>query len=207
VLLYNGAPGAMEPPAESLPGWQGCLLKPVRARLLARAVERLCAPQGPGGFLTRDVLVYDAASAPRATQAGPAEFEGRHVLVVEDNATNQKVVRRLLEKLGCTVTIAGNGLEALDRLAGAAFDLVLMDCQMPEMDGFEATRQIRRSDRGHAAIPIVALTANAMASDREACLDAGMDDFVTKPVRPEELGQALGRWFGRTSTHATSRAA
>ena len=118
-------------------------------------------------------------------------------LVAEDNLVNQKVAVRILAKLGVEAEVAVNGLEVLDRLAAESFDLVFMDCQMPEMDGFEASRRIRtlEQERGTPRLPIIAMTANAMVGDREACLQAGMDDYVAKPVRAEMLLDALKRCF------------
>jgi signal transduction histidine kinase/CheY-like chemotaxis protein len=112
------------------------------------------------------------------------------ILIVEDNAVNQKVATRMLERLGCRCTLAGDGLEALERLAVDRFDLVFMDCQMPVLDGFEATRKIR--DRGDR-VPIVALTAGALVEERERCREAGMDDFLAKPVRSEDFQRVLAR--------------
>jgi CheY-like chemotaxis protein len=115
------------------------------------------------------------------------------VLLAEDNAVNQRLVARLLQKEGHAVTLAGNGREALAALEREAFDLVLMDVQMPELDGLEATRRIRRRERdtgGH--VPVIALTAHAMKGDRERCLEAGMDAYVSKPVHPQQLFQAIG---------------
>jgi CheY-like chemotaxis protein len=114
------------------------------------------------------------------------------ILLVEDNPINQKVGQRLLEKAGHTVVLAANGREALDRVFAHAFDLVLMDVQMPEMDGLEATLAIRHSERDSGRrLPIVAVTAHAMKGDRERCLEAGMDGYVTKPVVPHVLFQAM----------------
>ncbi len=131
------------------------------------------------------------------TGSGTPDIEGLHVLVAEDNPVNQRVAKRLLERLGCRVTIVGNGVEALAALAeqmGAdPFDVVLMDCHMPELDGFETTRRIRALDLQEQRIPIIALTADAMQGDRESCLEAGMDDHVAKPVRLECLAEALAR--------------
>jgi CheY-like chemotaxis protein len=114
------------------------------------------------------------------------------ILLVEDNPVNQKVATRLLEKAGHAVTIAENGREALTWLDNQPFDLVLMDVQMPKMDGLEATATIRQSEQGtDRHVPIVALTANAMVGDREKCLEAGMDAYVTKPVHAPVLFQAM----------------
>src|SRR5262245_35911451 len=113
------------------------------------------------------------------------------ILLVEDNPINQKLAARLLEKAGHTVVIAGNGKEAVDCVTARPFDLVLMDISMPEMDGLEATQVIRRNENGQRRLPIVALTAHAMVGDRERCLAAGMDGYVTKPVQTQVLFQAM----------------
>lgn len=116
------------------------------------------------------------------------------VLVAEDNKVNQLVAQRTLESLGCIVDIVGDGLEAVDALATSSYDLVFMDCQMPRMDGFEATAAIRQAPV-QSDIPIVAMTANAMPQDRERCLAAGMDDYITKPLSPTALPDMLARWL------------
>jgi signal transduction histidine kinase/DNA-binding response OmpR family regulator len=113
------------------------------------------------------------------------------ILVAEDNPINQKLVRRLLEKQGHQVTIAGNGRIAIESYLAHSFDLILMDVQMPEMDGYESVAAIRKHENGRTRIPIIALTAHAMAADRERCLHAGMDNFITKPIQMAELLTAL----------------
>lgn len=123
-----------------------------------------------------------------------------HVLVVEDNEVNQAVARGLLENLGCTVSVAANGREAVAMTADTLFDMILMDCRMPEMDGYEATAAIRASAGSNKTTPIVALTANAMSGDRRRCLDAGMDDYLAKPVWSEDLEERLQRWVARTAS-------
>ncbi|WP_062267779.1 response regulator [Endozoicomonas arenosclerae] len=118
-----------------------------------------------------------------------------HILVVEDNQVNQMVARKLLEKLGCTCEVAENGQEALDVLdSEKSFDLILMDCMMPVMDGLEATEKIRASGQNYANIPIIAFTANAMESDQIACKSAGMNDFMDKPVTVAKMSETLARW-------------
>jgi PAS domain S-box-containing protein len=116
------------------------------------------------------------------------------VLIAEDNEVNQLVAQRSLESLGCIVDIVGDGLEALDALATSSYDLVFMDCQMPRMDGFEATAAIRQAPV-QPDIPIIAMTANAMPQDRERCLAAGMDDYITKPLSSTALPDMLARWL------------
>jgi two-component system sensor histidine kinase/response regulator len=114
------------------------------------------------------------------------------ILLVEDNRINQLVAQRLLEKAGHRVTIADNGKVAVQAITDSKFDLVLMDVSMPEMDGLEATQMIRQREQGSdVRLPIVAFTANAMKGDREKCLEAGMDAYVTKPVQPPDLFQAM----------------
>jgi PAS domain S-box-containing protein len=147
-----------------------------------------------------DALVADAPAGPApklalvAADAAPAA--GPRILLAEDNGVNQEVARAMLENLGCEIEIACDGREALARLGAAHFDAVLMDCQMPEMDGLEASRAIRarESQAGARRIPIIALTANAMEGDRERCLQAGMDDYLAKPFKLAELKAVLGRW-------------
>ncbi|MCB1660579.1 MAG: response regulator, partial [Pseudomonadales bacterium] len=120
------------------------------------------------------------------------------VLIVEDNPVNQQVVAKMLQKLGLNYEIAQHGREALSKLSTSnLFDLVLMDCQMPIMDGFEATRHWRdqESKLGLPRLPIIALTANAMQGDEELCLDAGMDDHLAKPVNLQSLSQLLAKWL------------
>jgi CheY-like chemotaxis protein/HPt (histidine-containing phosphotransfer) domain-containing protein len=118
------------------------------------------------------------------------------ILLAEDNMINQKVALRHLERIGYRADVAANGKEVLQALERTPYDLIFMDVQMPEMDGFEATAAIRRRERekgGH--IPIIAMTAHAMKGDRERCLEAGMDDYVSKPIQPQGLIDAITRWL------------
>ncbi len=165
--------------------WDAYLPKPVKAAALRTAV--LNALRCESG----------AQSSTPAAGSIPSNghFIGRRVLLVEDNRMNQKLGEALLTKLGCSVRIAANGREALELVHRLPFDLILMDCHMPEMDGYEATRRIRQIPE-KAGLTIVALTAAAMAKDREYCLHAGMDDYLSKPVRASDLKLLLERWIG-----------
>ena len=116
------------------------------------------------------------------------------ILIAEDNLINQKVIERMVQKLGYRADLVGNGREALEALSRLSYGLVFMDCQMPEMDGFEACREIRNRDIGGTRIPVVAITANAMKGDRERCLAAGMDDYVSKPFNQDDLKAAIEKW-------------
>jgi len=159
------------------------LLKPVRQSVLHDAIAAALSdrkPACPGGPAVRQCR----------------QLSGR-VLLVEDNEVNRRVAAGLLQRCGITPDIASNGVEALAATAATRYDLVLMDCQMPEMDGYEATRQIRRREQesGAARLAIVAMTAHAMEGDREHCLAAGMDDYLSKPVTSEALEKVLRKWL------------
>jgi PAS domain S-box-containing protein len=153
--------------------------RPLRRKLLINAAEQLLAPDS--------LTPVERRSTPRIQQ-------NLAVLLVEDNPINQRVATLILQKLGCIVTVAGNGLECLSILEQQEFALILMDCQMPVMDGFTATRAVRALQNEKAKMPIVALTSNAFQEDRDACLDAGMNDFVTKPVTALALNEIINRW-------------
>ena len=148
-----------------------------------------------GCDLTGPPVLVDAADAIVQKTSLPTVARSLHILLAEDQPINQLLAVRMLQKRGHSVVVANNGREALDLLARESFDLVLMDIQMPEMDGFEATRIIRLREQctgGH--LPIIALTAHAIKGDRERCLAAGCDDYVTKPIGLQRLNEALGKW-------------
>lgn len=134
--------------------------------------------------------------------AFPRSFQCR-VLLAEDNEVNRMVSVRMLQSLGCTVEVAANGVEAVQKALANEYDLILMDVQMPEMDGYEATRRIREAERttGEHRL-IIAMTAHSMESDRRACLEAGMDDYLSKPVKRDRLAETLSRWFGTQMAQA-----
>jgi len=166
-------------------GFTGYLTKPIVQSELYDSLRQVAGIAGADdSFVTR----YSAREADH--------FPGQ-ILVVDDNRTNQMVARGMLEKLGLKIDVVENGQEALTALGEVDYDLVFMDCQMPVMDGFAATRQIRDPSsivKNHA-VAVVAMTANAMQGDRERCLDAGMDDYITKPVDPDKLRLTLERWL------------
>ena len=158
-------------------------------------------PVGQGALyrILAGLLVAEAEGVERQAprRDSPALTERLRVLLAEDNVVNQKVAVRMLEKLGCTVDVAANGREAVEMWEQFPYAMVFMDCQMPDMDGLEATRQIRQLelvDGTHT--PIVAMTANAMPKDADACLEAGMDDYLAKPVKTAQLDATLRRWSG-----------
>ena len=195
VVLLTRIGAHVDKQALAQAGVSAHLVKPVRRDHLVAELEKLFAADA----------TPMPRPAPSAVRVGPFAATNPRVLLVEDNSVNQLVALRCLERLGCRVEAVANGREALDALSTVRYDLVLMDCQMPEMDGFETTRAIRRWDVAPAGvppglraiasrIPIVAMTAGAMEGDREACLAAGMDDYLTKPLRPGELAECLGRW-------------
>ena len=159
-------------------------LKPIRAAALVSLIDQVLT-----GNLPRNCWVAPVA------QATPT-FAGHRILLVEDNPVNQRVALRVLQKLSAEVTLANNGAEALERIAESAFEAVLMDCQMPVMDGFTATRRIRELERGGSKrLPIIALTANVMSEDREHCIAAGMDAHLGKPIEPAQLADCLARYL------------
>jgi CheY-like chemotaxis protein len=126
----------------------------------------------------------------------------KKILVAEDNLINQKVVVRLLDMLGYTADVVGNGVEALRLLGSDHYDAVLMDMHMPVMDGLETTRAIRRLDGAASRIPIIAVTANAIQGERQKCLSAGMNDYITKPIEKEAFASALEYWTSQAKSDA-----
>ncbi len=169
-----------------LPSEQALAMAPLHQ--LARPLTRGALYQTLHRVLQGHDAEHPLATPPTATAKGRAR-----ILLVEDNPVNQLVANGMLAKLGCQVELATQGVEALARLEEQAFDLVLMDCNMPVMDGYEATRRIRERGRW-PGLPIVALTANAMPEERERCLAAGMDDYLAKPFRREDLLAVVDRW-------------
>lgn len=129
-----------------------------------------------------------------AASSGPSQNRGR-VLIVEDNPINQRVAVILANKLGFVADVAGDGSEALSMVRDQDYNLILMDCQMPVMDGFEATKAIRALEAPVSQVPIIAVTANVMEGQRDKCLAAGMNDYLPKPINKDVLGKAVDRWI------------
>lgn len=160
-----------------------CLTKPVKQSDLLDAITRALG-----------VATGDEAGTESIELEPDSRSPSLNILLAEDGAVNRKVAVRMLQKLGHTTVVANNGREAVNALKTHACDLVLMDVQMPEMDGFEATAAIRANEAASGRrTPIVAMTANAMKGDRETCLDAGMDDYLSKPIRSAELRAVIDR--------------
>jgi len=161
------------------------LTKPVKQASLYQAVIRALSLQDKG--------LKSLASSELTFDARVAEHYPLRILLAEDNAVNQKLAMRLLERMGYRADVAANGFEVLEAVDRQPYDLILMDVQMPEMDGLEATRVVRQRYPLNLQPRIVAMTANAMQGDREICLEAGMDDYVSKPIQVKELVSALER--------------
>jgi CheY-like chemotaxis protein len=190
-LLMLSSWGGTTAEAARAVGIAAYLTKPVRPTRLRDALSRAL-----GGAPTTVAAPAAPAPDPSAEAAGAPPRRLR-VLVAEDNLVNQRVVIRMLETAGCRADAVANGREAVDAIARLPYDLVFMDCQMPEMDGYEATRAIRAAEREHASgrhVPIVALTANALQGAREHCLAAGMDDYLAKPITKGVFVASLRRW-------------
>jgi CheY-like chemotaxis protein len=171
------------------------LMKPIRQSELREAIARVLGAREQGGAIPL-VTRYSLGDA-----RDPNTI--LRVLLAEDNAVNQRLATRLLEKRGHRVMVAANGREALEALEKEAFDLVLMDVQMPEVDGLEATAAIREKEKASGAhLPIIALTAHAMKGDRERCLDAGMDGYLPKPIRAQDLDEILNAHVARMKQSA-----
>ncbi len=182
VILLTSA-GQSEVP---VPGVDAELVKPVRPSQLFDVLHTLLAERS---------LRTDQPAG--AVELGPPDRtrQGSRVLVVEDNAANLKVTVRMVERLGYRADVAANGAEAVSILQGMQYDAVLMDCQMPEMDGYDATGLIRAAEGAGRHVPIIAMTAAALAGDRERCLAAGMDDYISKPVKLHVVAALLERWI------------
>lgn len=189
MMTTLGQPGEARPLREL--GFAGYLVKPLTPQLLRQCLQSALSrsdDEPPGVLLTRH---HFAATSPAASTLDGLP----RVLIAEDNSVNQKLARRMVEKLGYQVETAANGREAVEAVRAEPFDLVLMDCHMPELDGYEATEEIRRLEGERGVLPIIALTANHRGEDRQRCLDAGMNDYLSKPIDPGRLQAMLARWI------------
>ncbi len=180
-------------------GFEGYLLKPVAGSEVIRTLSAIWSAKQkniPMPLITRQIL-RQKNSYRKSAQKENLHYEGVQILLVEDNSVNQMVTRKILTNQGCLVTSAGNGLEAVTLVKQQDFDLILMDCVMPEMDGYKATGIIIDYEKKNALkhTPIIAFTANAMRGDEEKCLAAGMDDYIAKPVQPEMMIDIMSRWL------------
>lgn len=173
-------------------GFAAYLSKPFNPSVLR---DCLCAVLGAKSPSARFVTRHTVLEAAHREKTAENKYR---ILVAEDNIVNQKVATLQLQKLGYRVDTVGNGREAVDAVLKRPYDLVLMDCQMPEMDGYEATEAIRQIEGPQRDIPIVAMTAHAMTGDRERCLECGMNDYISKPVKLEDLSASLDHWIGAT---------
>jgi len=177
-------------------GFAAYLVKPVRQSHFYDCLAAVVGPEGQDGGAAGDQRDADGRIITRHTLAERARRRAR-ILLAEDNPVNQKVALKALEKLGYLADTAGDGEQAVRATREKRYDLILMDVQMPVMDGMEATRQIRDAQSGslNPAATIVALTAHAMAGDRERCLNMGMDDYLAKPIKAAELQDVIARWL------------
>ncbi len=175
-------------------GLDGFLVKPLTPSTLFDEIV---------GVFAKDTAAKTAKVVAQRPAAAGHAIRGARILLVEDNEINQQVAQEILESAGTTVTIANDGREGVEKVKTAEFDCVLMDCQMPEMDGYEATRAIRQ-DPQFASLPIIAMTANAMSGDREKCFNAGMNDHVAKPIDVEDLFSAMAKWIDSTKLPETA---
>jgi phosphate/phosphite/phosphonate ABC transporter binding protein len=183
-------------------GFAGYLAKPVSSEILGQTLSGVLGARREGRqplFITRHQLEESSRQEIREAYS----FQG-HVLLAEDNMANQVVAVSMLKKLGLRTTVALDGIQVMTEFARVNYDLILMDCQMPKMDGYEATEKIRKMENNER-IPIVALTANVLEGDREKCLAAGMDDFLAKPLKREELVAVLDRWLPLESRESEAK--
>ncbi|MBL4767479.1 MAG: response regulator [Rhodobacteraceae bacterium] len=199
LVMLSSASAELDAPEVEQAGYSGYLPKPVSESELLRTLSAVWSAKQnkmPLPLMTRQILRQETLF-----RAGPqnedVNFEGVQVLLAEDNSVNLMVTRKILSNVGCLVTSAGTGLEAVELVKQRNFDLILMDCLMPEMDGYTATGLIieYQRDKGLTPSPVIAFTANAMTGDEEKCLAAGMDDYISKPVQPDMLIDVMSRWL------------
>jgi CheY-like chemotaxis protein len=179
-------------------GFAAYLLKPVTHRDLTDCLMMVLGTQAEGWRMaTQPIVTRHALRSQR-------QREAHHILLAEDNVVNQKVACRILEKLGYRVDVAADGQAAFDAWQSGRYQLILMDCQMPVMDGYETARKIRANESGDQHIPIIALTAHAMKGADNECRAAGMDDYLSKPIDREQLQRSLSRWLSEAGDNPAS---
>ena len=201
VIVLASIHDAREAEYVHLPMLSGVIKRPWRQSRLLQELRNVLDPS------QRRPVTVRLTTTRSLKRAGddPIEEEDNgpvKALLVEDNRVNQKIASIMLTKLGFTVDVAGNGREAVARCDQEQYAIILMDCQMPEMDGFQATRAIRAGKSANVETPIIALTANAMTGDRERCVDAGMSDYLSKPITQERMREAVERWLGQVHVNA-----
>lgn len=178
--------------------YKGFIAKPVSNDDIVQIMEKILLTKNKSSLYTRDHIRHIA----NRTSDIDVNYKGKRILIVEDNPTNLEIATIMLEQLKITVTTASNGLEALDQFTQKTFDMIMMDCNMPEMDGFEATKEIRKIEEQRVTkqhTPIIAFTAHVMKGDDQRCLEAGMDDYLAKPLKSEDLINTLQKWLGNNT--------
>jgi signal transduction histidine kinase/ligand-binding sensor domain-containing protein/CheY-like chemotaxis protein len=193
MLVILSSAGRAEIQPTEVSGIEAWLVKPARQSQLMNALANAWAMRSRIGPLHQAADRHPSGIVLADSFAG----SGIRVLIAEDNVVNQKVAMRILQKLGLRADLARNGLEAVQMFAKAPYDLILMDCHMPEMDGYAATREIRRGEGSNRRVNIIAMTAEVMAGARDQCLASGMDDYVPKPIRVQDLFEVLQKWIAR----------
>jgi signal transduction histidine kinase/NO-binding membrane sensor protein with MHYT domain/DNA-binding response OmpR family regulator len=209
MLMISSAPSRGDRRRMQTIGFNGFLTKPAHSDDVLKALAAIYHAKQQGEeipFITRHTI--REAHRPKIQDKSDKShwFRHRQILLAEDNAVNRTVATKMLEKYGCHVTPAGNGKEVLELLKQSKFDAILMDCQMPEMDGYEATKAIRKLEQKgiYAKTPIIALTANAMKGDEAVCIAAGMDDYMAKPIRQPMLEELLLKWLNSSESQQSS---
>jgi two-component system, sensor histidine kinase and response regulator len=180
-------------------GVEDVLIKPVGSSILFDTIMHLL------GSFREESRERPEGEDPPGVSPAAAAIAGARILLVEDNELNQQVATEILQRVGCAVAIAGDGREAIEKTRAGSFDLILMDVQMPVMDGVVATKELRKEER-FAALPIIAMTASAMTEDRDRCLEAGMDDFISKPIDPELMFATIARHYAATGAARAAQA-
>jgi CheY-like chemotaxis protein len=196
ILTSLGSRGDISRQREA--GCDGYLVKPVKQSLLLDTMITVLSRAGSAGYMDMPTVTQTAMPA--------ATLRDVRILLAEDNEVNQKVTSSILRKAGYDVEIVGNGRLAVEAVERGGCDLVLMDVQMPGMDGFEATRKIRELEGEKCHSIIIALTAHALKGDRDRCIEIGMDDYITKPINPADMFSVIDKWLPMRGKRSTQRA-